>query len=286
MIESLFGGSTQIINILGGVGFFAVVLITAWVMFVYMRQIRSAKAEGELAEENWDGIGEFKNPLPVGWTIILIGAMIWAAWYWLFGYPVNAYSQIGEWNQETKEYKAQFENTWQNTDQSTLVAMGESIYLAKCAPCHGNTADGMDGRAANLVEYGNAAHIAHVVEMGSKGLGYPMGEMPAKEGIFNMATGAPVTAAEIKTVSAYVANGMKGEGEEIFANACASCHGADGMGMGGMAPDLTAYGSVDFAVKAIKHGKMGHIGNMPAFEKEGTLTDLQYQAVASYILSL
>lgn len=278
MIESLFGGSNEIINILGGIGFFVVVAITAWVLFVYVRAIKNTKSEGELAEENWDGIGEYKNPLPFGWAVILTVLIIWAAWYWVLGYPTNAYSQIGEWNQENKQYKAKFESAWENPSDDTLVAMGESIFLAKCAPCHGNTADGMEGKAANLTEYGHQAHIEYVINNGSKGLNYPGGEMPA-----GLASGSDVSA-----VAAYVAGGMKasGKGQEVYAMACASCHGEDGKGMFGTFPDLTAYGSVDYAVKAIKEGKKGHIGSMPAFDKEGTLTDVQYKAVSKYILSL
>jgi cytochrome c oxidase cbb3-type subunit 3 len=278
MIESLFGGSNDIINILGGVGFFVVVGITAWVLYVYVGAIKNTKSEGELAEENWDGIGEYKNPLPTGWAVIFAGLIVWTVWYWLAGYPTNAYSQIGEWNQENKEYKAEFESKWANPTEDELRGMGESLFLAKCAPCHGNTADGMGGKAANLADYGQKAHIEYVVKNGSKGLGYPGGEMPA-----GLASGADVSA-----VAGYVAGGLQGggKGAEVFKTACASCHGEDGKGMFGTFPDLTAYGTTDFAIKAIKHGKRGDIGWMPAFDKEGTLTDVQYKAVATYILSI
>ena len=289
MIESLFGGSAEIINILGGIGFFVVVVITGYVAFFYIRKMKTATAEGEKSAEEWDGIYEFKNPLPVGWAVILIASIFWAIWYWTVGYPLKAYSQIGEWNQETKEYLAKFEETWKNPDQDTLKAMGESIFLAQCAQCHGLQADGLDGKAANLVEYGTVDHVAYVVKHGSKGLGYPGGEMPGQEGLFNTNTGQPISDAEIKTVSTYVANGMSGEGEAIYQGTCAACHQADGTGsVGGMQmyPSLKNYGSVEYAVKAVKHGKKGFIGNMPAFEKAGFLTDIQYEAVATYILSI
>jgi cytochrome c oxidase cbb3-type subunit 3 len=279
MIEQLFGGSNETINILGGIGFFAVVIITVYVMWVYIKKIKSEKSEGKLAEENWDGIGEYKNDLPTGWTVITILLIIWAGWYYLIGYPVNSYSQIGEWNQENEEYKAKFQSTWEGADAATLTAMGESIYLAKCAACHGLTADGLDGKAANLVEYGTQDHIEHVITNGSKGLGYPGGEMPA-----GLMAGA--SSADVKAVASYVAKGMQGAGKDQYNMYCASCHGEDGKGMYGTFPDLTVYGSVDFAINAIKHGKKGNIGEMPSFAKEGTMTDIQYKAVSTYILSL
>jgi len=79
---------------------------------------------------------------------------------------------------------------------------------------------------------------------------------------------------------------MKGEGKGIYDANCASCHGEDGKGMFGSFPDLTAYGTVAFTAQAIKNGKQGMIGHMPAFAKEGTLSEVQYEAVSSYILSL
>lgn len=278
MIESLFGGSNDTINILGGIGFFAVVGITAWVLYVYVGAIKNTKSEGELAEENWDGIGEYKNPLPTGWAVIFAGSIVWAAWYYLAGYPLNGYSQIGEWNQENKEYKAEFAETWGNPSEADLRGMGESLFLAKCAPCHGNTADGMGGKAANLSEYGHKAHIEYVINNGSKGLGYPGGEMPA----------GLVSGADVSAVSGFVAGGLQGggKGQEVYMNACASCHGEDGKGMYGTFPDLTAYGTVEYATQTLKSGKQGHIGWMPSFAKEGTLTEVQYKAVSTYILSI
>lgn len=202
MIEQLFGGSNETINILGGIGFFAVVLITFYVVWVYYKKIKNEKSEGKLAEENWDGIGEYKNDLPTGWTVVTVLLIVWAGWYYLIGYPVNSYSQIGEWNQENEEYKAKFQSKWENVDGAKLTAMGESIFLAKCAMCHGLTGDGMDGKAQNLAD--------------------PMYQYYGVEGI----------------------------------------------------------------EAAIRAGKKGQIGEMPSFEREGTMTAIQYKAVSTYVLSL
>lgn len=66
---------------------------------------------------------------------------------------------------------------------------------------------------------------------------------------------------------------------------CAACHGEDGKGMEGMAPDLTKYGSADFVVDVLNRGKLGFIGKMPAFN-DGRLTDIQKRAVGEYVISL
>jgi len=81
-------------------GAIAIATITAAVAVKYINQIKTDTASGELADENWDGIGEYKNELPSGWAYSFLALFIWSMWYGLIGYPVNAYSQIGEYNEE------------------------------------------------------------------------------------------------------------------------------------------------------------------------------------------
>lgn len=285
MIEQLFGGSNATINILGGIGFFAVVLITVYVVWVYYKKIKNEKSEGKLADENWDGIGEYKNDLPTGWTVITILLIIWAGWYWLIGYPVNSYSQIGEWNQENAEYKAKFQSQWENLEGSKLVAMGESLYLAKCAMCHGLQADGLDGKAADLTHRISAESVAHAIVNGSQGMLMEHGYMPDRNGIVSMADGSPISDAQIATVSKYVANGMEGEGKEIFGNFCAFCHGDNGAGIEDQGANLVNWNTQEL-IHVVKAGKVGAIGAMPSFTQEGTLTEIQYEALAAYIKDL
>jgi cytochrome c oxidase cbb3-type subunit III len=279
-------GGGDLISTLGFVGFFALCVITVIIVMKYVNDMKKeAKPTAPLSEDNWDGIGEYKNDLPIGYFLSFFGLMIWAAWYFLFGYPVNAYSQIGEWNDETKTHMAKYEQKWSNLDAETKLKMGKSVYISQCAACHGESGDGMNGKAANLNEFGREAHVSNVIKNGSKGLGYPMGEMPA----------GLVDAASAEKVAAYVMtlHGGKAkneaaavEGKAIFDASCVACHGADGKGMEGQAPDLTKYGTASFISEVVlPRGKKGHIGVMPSFDKAGTLTKVQYDAVAAYILS-
>ncbi|SFO93175.1 cbb3-type cytochrome c oxidase N-terminal domain-containing protein [Hydrogenimonas thermophila] len=247
--------------------------LTVFVAGKYIKQMKTDKSTGELADENWDGIGEYKNELPAGWAYTFLGTMVWALWYWTAGYPVNAYSQIGEYNEEVAAHQKTFESKWASADKQTLQEMGEGVYLVQCAPCHGIAGDGMGGKAADLTVWGSAAGVLETIKNGSKGLGYPMGEMP----------GGMLSGDAAKKVAEYVANGMKGEQPAEFAT-CAGCHGADGKGMGGMAPDLTKYGTPAFVADVLERGKKGYIGKMVSFK--GRLTPVQEKAVGSYILSL
>lgn len=253
-------------------GAIAVATITAAVAVKYVNQIKSDTASGELAEENWDGIGEYKNELPSGWAYTFLALFLWSMWYGLIGYPVNAYSSIGEYNQEVKAYNKKFEETHKNADEATLKEMGESIYLVQCSQCHGTTGDGLSGKAQDFTSRMTKEQVLDVINNGSNQLGYPMGMMPP-----GLAQGA-----QAEEIAAYVAGGMKGEQPVSFA-ACSSCHGTDGKGNGGMAPSLVDY---DAAVvsNTLKHGKKGIIGKMPSFTT--MITPVQEKALTVYIQSL
>ena len=260
------------INLITMIGALVIAGLSAGVSIKYINQMKTDTASGELAEENWDGIGEYKNELPSGWAYSFLGTLIWAMWYWTIGYPVNSFSQIGQWNEEVKSYNAKFEEVHKNADAATLQQMGESIFLVQCAPCHGNTGDGLSGKAHDFTTRMSKAQVLDVIAKGSNQLGYPMGAMPPM-----MATGA-----DAEAIAAYIAGGMKGEQPAAFA-ACASCHGADGKGMDGMAPNLAAYDDT-LITNVVKNGKKGALGTMPAFHDR--MTPVQTKALSTYIQTL
>jgi cytochrome c oxidase cbb3-type subunit 3 len=234
-------------------------------------------------EENWDGVGEYNNNVPFGWAIMFLGTMVWGMWYWTMGYPVNAYSQIGEYNEDTAAHNTKFNAKYADFTGERLVEMGESVFLAECKVCHGIAADGIDGKAANLNVRLEANVVKDVVVNGSnnKLLGSEM-PMPDRNGLFNANTGALITDAEIDAVASYVANGMSGAGADVFAGTCASCHGADGKGMEYVAPNIAEF-TPALVTNVLNHGKKGVIGKMPAFER---LNAKQKEAVGAYISSL
>ncbi len=265
----IFADSVNAITMGGAV---AIAVITAAVSVKYINQMKTDVASGELADENWDGIGEYENELPSGWAYSFLGLMIWSMWYGLIGYPVGAYSQIGEYNEEVLAYNEKFEATHANADAATLKEMGESIYLVQCSQCHGNTGDGLSGRAHDFTARLSKEQVLDVIKNGSNELGYPMGQMPA-----GMASGA---AAE--EIAVYVAGGMKGEQPGSF-GACTACHGDDGLGNNGMSPNLVAYDAT-LMKNTLQHGKKGMIGKMPSFKT--LITPVQEKALTAYVQSL
>lgn len=261
------------INSLTMLGAVAIITITVFVALKYVNQMKNDTASGDLAEENWDGIGEYKNPLPSGWALAFIGSIIWMFWYFTVGYPINGFSQIGQWNEETLEYNKKFESKWENPSKETLEAMGQSTYLVQCSPCHGVDAEGIEGKAQNLTKRIAKEQVVYVIKNGSNSLktAYP-GGMPG-----GMAVGT-----DVDVIAEYVAGGFKGEQPAAYA-ACAGCHGVDGKGMPYVAPNIREYDDA-LVMAVLKDGKKSNIGAMPSFD--GRLNETQQKALAAYLRSL
>ena len=273
------------VNMLSLLGAAAILILSVGVSLKYINQMKTDKSSGELSKDNWDGIGEYKNPLPMGWALSFVGTMIWALWYFFSGYPLFSYNKIGEYNEEVKSYNAKFESKFANPDKATLMAMGEGVYLVQCAPCHGVTGDGMNGKAANLGKWGNEEAVVASILHGAKGSDYPLGEMPA--GLLDAESAKAVAAFMMQEIS--LAKKTKNPalvetGRALWAT-CSACHGEDGKGMAGSAPDLSTYGDAKFVVNVLNMGKKGAIGNMPKFN-DGRLTNVQKTAVGTYVTSL
>ncbi|HIP15174.1 MAG TPA: c-type cytochrome [Sulfurimonas autotrophica] len=280
------GLNDDIVNMLAIAGAVALVIITVFVVIKYVRQMQTDQATGELADESWDNIGEYKNPVPFGWAVMFLGTMVWGMWYFTIGYPVNAFSQIGQYNEEVAEKDAKFEKEYANIKGEKLVEMGESVFLAECVVCHGANADGIDGESADLNRRIDEKSVKYVINHGSnnKLLGTEM-PMPDRNGLFNANTGALISDAEIDVVAKYVANGFPAddkEGAKVFAGVCSSCHSTDGRGMAYVAPNIREYTS-ELIVNVLTHGKKGAIGTMPSLER---LNAKQKEAVAAYVISI
>lgn len=276
------------VNSLSLLGALAILLVTAFVVGGYVKKMKDAKANVESTGEDFDGIGELTNHLPTGWALSFIAVIVYALWYWFIGYPLNSYSQVGEYNEEVKAHNEKFEAKFANADKETLKNIGESVFLVQCSQCHGVSGDGISGVAQNLTKWGSEAAIEDTIINGSEGMDYPLGIMSkgADLGVDNN-TAKAIAAYVAKEVSAIKSTknpNLVEQGREAF-GVCAACHGEDGKGMDGSAPDLTKYGSKEFVVDVLNRGKTGYIGTMPTFT-DGRLSEVQKRAVGEYISSL
>lgn len=274
------------INFLSLIGAILIVLITLFVVSRMFKQMKEKKGESELSKDSWDGIGEYKNPIPTGWAIIFLLTIVWVIWYFLWGYPLNSFSSIGQYNEEVTSHNAKFEEKFKNLSTEDKIAMGQNIFLVQCSVCHGITGDGINGKAQNLNIWGSEEGLVEVIKKGSKGMNFPGGEMPS-------ASDLGISEEDILAIAAYVAKDLSAikktanenlvaRGKEAYAT-CAACHGEDGKGQDGIFPDLTKYGSASFVVDVLDKGKNGFIGAMPSFPG---FNDIQKEAVGEYVISL
>jgi len=262
----IFADSVNAITMGGAI---AIAVLTSAVSVKYINQMKTDTASGKLADENWDGIGEYENELPSGWAYSFLGVFLWSMWYGFFGYPINAYSQIGEYNEEVLAYNAKFEETHKNADAATLKEMGESIFLVQCSQCHGATGDGLSGRAQDFTRNRTKQEVLDIINNGQNAMdAFPGGMYPG------MASGDSA-----EEIAAYVAAGMKGDKPASFA-ACSSCHGENGEGVAHVGPKINGYDITNTLAK----GKHGSIGKMPAFNT--LITPVQEKALTAYVQSL
>jgi len=262
----IFADSVNAITMGGAI---AIAVLTSAVSVKYINQMKTDTASGQLTDDNWDGIGEYENELPSGWAYTFLAVFMWSMWYGFAGYPINAYSQIGEYNEEVLAYNAKFEASHKNADAATLKEMGESIFLVQCQQCHGVTGDGLSGRAQDFTAHRSEAEVLAIINNGQNTLAAFPGGMPA-----NMASGA-----DAESAAAYVASGFKGEAPASY-GVCMGCHGANGEGTPMVGPRINGYDIHNTLAK----GKKGTIGRMPAFNT--LITPIQEKALTVYVQSL
>ncbi|MBE0484576.1 cytochrome-c oxidase, cbb3-type subunit III [Marinobacter sp.] len=274
----------------------------AWLLWATRKSQTTDTETDRTMGHSFDGIEEYDNPLPKWWFYLFLATCVFALGY-LALYPglgnyqgLLGWTSANQWEAEVAEADekfgeiyAQFGNTpipelAQNED---AMKIGQRLYANNCSVCHGTAARGQVG-FPNLTNDdwlwgGEPDQIWHSIAKGRQG------NMPAKGTMPNM-TNRQVDQV-VNFVLSYSGRERDAEaaeaGAEVFAQACAACHGADGKGMTAMgAPNLTdniwLYGSTyEWIRETVEHGRQNQ---MPA--QEGRMTDDQIQIVSAYIYSL
>jgi cytochrome c oxidase cbb3-type subunit 3 len=127
------------------------------------RSNRAGKEKDIMLDHNYDGIRELDNIMPPWLQIILYGTIIFAVVYWMVYHvydlgklPKEEYVAELQQAQLMKEARLKLvgasvdENTvMQLTDAATL-SSGKSIFISRCAACHGQLGEG--GVGPNLTD--------------------------------------------------------------------------------------------------------------------------------------
>lgn len=244
----------------------------------------SAKhVEGKTTGHIWDeNLEEFSNPLPNWWRWLFYLTVIFALFY-LAMYPglgsfkgQYQWTSTGQYDNEMKKADDQYGPIFQKYLKQDIRAvatspeareMGQRLFLTYCAQCHGSDAQGAKG-FPNLTDKdwlfgGSPEQIKETITQGRRAL------MPAK------GVKPDLNGDEIKDIAHYVRSlsGLAADplrvhrGRQLFSVACAACHGPEGMGNVGLAPNLAdkvwLYGSSEATI--IETISNGRVNDMPAF---------------------
>ena len=267
----------------------------------------------ETTGHEWDGLKELNNPAPRWWLLVFLITCVWAVGYWVV-YPAwptlsgntkgnagwTSHKKLAEEQAEIAARRGEFADKIKSHSLAEIqkdpelyafaVAGGKTLFKENCAACHGTGAEGMKGypnlNDDDWIWGGKLEDIYTTLKYGvrSQHDETRTSQMPA--------FGEMLKREEIEKVASHVLS-LSGKGEanaegaEVFANNCASCHGAEGKGGREFgAPNLSdaiwLYGSTKQDVMSqITHPKHGV---MPTWEAR--LSDETIKQLSIYVHSL
>jgi ubiquinol-cytochrome c reductase cytochrome c subunit len=184
--------------------------------------------------------------------------------------------------------------------QSALEQQGRQIYLQSCASCHGRDPRGEPAYSTvpSLADVGGAAAVDWAVRTGrmpwrsTKGPAIQRGRSRFSESEIRALVayvGRAVGDTLIPEVSA--GRGDMTRGRQLYAQACAACHGMNGAGsaLGGanIAPTMLGVSALDVA-EAIKigPGQMPPGGGLPNYSPTGPDSVQRVDDIAAYVAAL
>ncbi|SFN91934.1 cytochrome c oxidase cbb3-type subunit 3 [Roseovarius lutimaris] len=275
------------------------------------------KPEVETTGHEWDGIQEYNNPLPRWWLWTLYACIAWGIWY-VIAYPAwpmieGATSGYKGWstraNIAVELAEAEAANAEINAKlasvelasvaetpelQAYATSAGAAVFKTWCAQCHGSGAAGAKGYP-NLLDndwlWGGAIEDIHTTI--SHGIRNEVdddarySEMPA--------FGEILETPQIDQVANYVMSlsgtpqdaSLVAEGETVFMDNCAACHGENAQGdifqgAPNLADAIWLYGG-DFATikETVTNSRYGV---MPPWNTR--LSEAEVRAVAVYVHQL
>lgn len=280
---------------------------------------KTTKPPVETTGHSWDGIEEYNNPLPRWWLWTFYATIIWGVIYTI-AYPawplINGATQgllghdtrleVAEEIRQFEERNAPIEARLVSVDLNEIANdpelvnytqnAGGAIFRTWCAQCHGSGAAGNKGYP-NLLDNdwlwgGTIEDIHYTISHGIRNEEDPdarYSEMPrfGADGLLEKEQIDQVVQYVLKISGQEHDAAMAAEGEVIFADNCAACHGEDGTGDRSQgAPNLTDAiwlygGDVDTLTQTVTYSRFGVMPPMGGAE----LSEAEIRAVAAWVHS-
>lgn len=280
---------------------------------------KTTKPPVETTGHSWDGIEEYNNPLPRWWLWTFYATIIWGVIYTI-AYPawplINGATQgllghdtrleVAQEIRQFEERNAPIEARLVSVDLNEIANdpelvnytqnAGGAIFRTWCAQCHGSGAAGNKGYP-NLLDNdwlwgGTIEDIHYTISHGIRNEEDPdarYSEMPrfGADGLLEKEQIDQVVQYVLKISGQEHDAAMAAEGEVIFADNCAACHGEDGTGDRSQgAPNLTDAiwlygGDVDTLTQTVTYSRFGVMPPMGGAE----LSEAEIRAVAAWVHS-
>ena len=192
----------------------------------------------------WDeDLAEYNNPLPRWWMwlfyITIVFSLVYLALYPGLGRVpgVLGWTSAREHATEIADVDARLAPLYakylamdvrQVASDPQAHAMGERLFLANCAQCHGSDAGGGKSfpnlRDSDWLYGGDPETIKASITNGRNGIMPAFGAVLGDDGVKNVAH-------YVRSLSGLPADSLRRQvGRALFAQNCAACHGADGKG--------------------------------------------------------
>lgn len=284
------------------------------------KRVTKKPGEVETTGHSWDGIEELNNPLPRWWVWVFYACIVWGLGYTFF-YPawpmvhgatrglygsterIAVQEDIDRFNAANADIQASLVSADLAsipTDKALMAyaePAGAAVFRTFCAQCHGSGAAGVAGKGyPNLKDddwlWGGDIEAIHTtISHGIRNTTDPdarYSEMPkfGVDGILEPAQIDQVVEHVLAISGQDHDAAMAAEGETVFAENCAVCHGDDAKGNRDLgSPNLTDAiwlygGSRDTIKQTVTYARFGV---MPAWG--GRLSEDQIRSVAAYVHS-
>ncbi|WP_238363835.1 cytochrome-c oxidase, cbb3-type subunit III [Mesobacterium pallidum] len=277
------------------------------------------KKEVETTGHSWDGIEEYNNPLPRWWLYTFYLCIIWGIGYTI-AYPAwpgikGATAGVLGWstrqNVEQALIDAEAANAGINEQlvaaeitaipgdpalNEYAVRAGGAVFRTWCAQCHGSGAAGAKGYP-NLLDNdwlwgGDMESIHYTVSHGIRKEDDPdarYSQMPAfgRDELLEDAQIEQVVNFVMSLTGTPNDSAMVAEGETVYLDNCAACHGEDGggdrtQGAPALNDAIWLYGG-DYA-SLMETVNNARFGVMPPWN--GRLSEAEIRAVSAYVHQL
>jgi len=284
-----------------------------WLLMANRKRAVTVDSSGEVETTGhvYDGIEEYDNPLPRWWFYLFLGTFIFAGAYLVIYPGLGTYKGVSFWKSggtwtavsqlqdEQSKAQDQYDATFGQFAKTPIeelakdpvaMKMGYRVFVNNCAVCHGSDAGGNFG-FPNLTDKdwlfgGSPERIKETITLGRKAA------MPAWGPVIGEANVANVVEFVLKRSGHEYDADKAAIGEQIFAQTCSACHGADGkgnqqIGAPNLTDDIWLYAPAkpeELAQTLRQTVRAGRNGVMPAHEN--TLKPERIHLLAAYIYSL